>query len=66
MLYYNGIAISKRININKTSASEECDICHYCYFYESSTRCLHVPGGHDVLVMSANLNDIFYFKHSRC
>ena len=32
MLYYDGIVISKGININKTSASEECDICHYWYF----------------------------------
>ena len=28
MLEYNGIDISEGINVNKTSASKECDICH--------------------------------------
>ena len=32
MLYYNRIDISQGIDINKTSASKECDICHYWYF----------------------------------
>ena len=31
MLYY-GIDISEEIDVNKTNASKECDICHYCYF----------------------------------
>ena len=29
MLYYDRIDISKGLNINKTSASKECIICHY-------------------------------------
>ena len=32
MLYYNRINVSEGIDINKTSASKECDICHYWYF----------------------------------
>ena len=32
MLQYDRIDISDGITINKTSASKECDICHYCYF----------------------------------
>ena len=32
MLEYNKLDISEDIDINKTSASKECDICHYCYF----------------------------------
>ena len=29
MLYYDRIDISGGIDINKTSESKECDICHY-------------------------------------
>ena len=32
MLEYNRIDISEGIDVNKTSASKECDICHYWYF----------------------------------
>ena len=32
MLYYDTTDVFEGIDINKTSASEECDICHYCYF----------------------------------
>ena len=32
MLYFNRINVSEGIVVNKTSASKECDICHYCYF----------------------------------
>ena len=32
MLYFNRIDVSERIDVNKTSASRECDICHYWYF----------------------------------
>ena len=29
MLEYDRIGISEGIDVNKTSASKECDICHY-------------------------------------
>ena len=29
MLYFDRIDVSEAIDINKTSASKECDICHY-------------------------------------
>lgn len=32
MLYYKRIYVSEGININNTSASKECTICHYWYF----------------------------------
>ena len=32
MLEYDRIDISERIDVNKTSASKECDICHFWYF----------------------------------
>ena len=36
MLYYNRIYVSEGIDVNKTSASKECDICHYWYFLNYS------------------------------
>ena len=32
MLYYHKINVSEGIDVNKTSESKECDICHYWYF----------------------------------
>ena len=32
MLHYDRIDVFEEIDINKTSASKECDICHYWYF----------------------------------
>ena len=60
MLYYDRIDVSERINVNKTSASKECDVCHYWYFLNYNfkfqqnvcNRC------HDLLMMSVNLSDI--------
>ena len=34
MLEYNKKDIVEGININKTKASKECDICHYWYFLD--------------------------------
>ena len=34
MLYFDIIDVSEGININKTSASKECYICHYWYFFK--------------------------------
>ena len=34
MLYYDRIDVSEGIGVNKTSASKECDICHYWYFLD--------------------------------
>ena len=60
MIYYDRIDVSEGIDVNKTSASKECDICHYWYFLNYSfkfqpnvcNRC------HDLLMMSMNLSDI--------
>ena len=32
MLYYDRTDVSEGIDINKASASKECDTCHYWYF----------------------------------
>ena len=60
MLYYDRIDVSEGIDVNKTSASKECDICHYWYFLNYSftfqpnvcNRC------RDLLIMYMSLNDI--------
>ena len=31
MLHFDRINVSEEIDVNKTSASKECDICHYWY-----------------------------------
>ena len=60
MLHCDRIDVSEGIDVNKTSASKECDVCHYWYFLNYSfkfqpnvcNRC------HDLLMMSMNLSDI--------
>ena len=60
MLYFDRIDVSKGIDVNETSASKECDICHYWYFLNKGfkfqpnvcNRC------QDLLMMSMNLSDI--------
>ena len=29
MLYYDRIHVSEGIDVNRTNASKECDVCHY-------------------------------------
>ena len=48
MLYLDRIDISEGIDVNKTSATKECDICDYWYFLRF----------HDLLMMSMNLSNI--------
>ena len=38
MLEYDRIDISEGIDVNKTNASKECDICHYWYFKDISFK----------------------------
>ena len=38
MLFYDRIDVSEGIDVNKTSASKECDICHYWYFLNYSFK----------------------------
>ena len=60
MLYFDRIDVSEGIDVNKISASKECDIYHYWYFLHYSfkfqpnvcNRC------HDLLLMSMNLSNI--------
>ena len=60
MLYYDRIDVSKGIDVNKTSASKKCDICHYWYFLNYRFKlqpnvCIRC---HDLLMMSINYTDV--------
>ena len=61
MLHYDRIDVSEGIDINKTSASKECDIFHYWYFLNKDFKfwpdvCNRY---HDLLMMSINLVNIY-------
>ena len=60
MLEYNRIYISKGIEVNKTSASKECDICHYWYFKDISFKYeLYLCNGcHDLIQKAMRFNDV--------
>ena len=69
MLEYDRIDISielhsERIDINKTKASKECDICHYWHFLDksfkhecNSTEPYLCNGYHDLMQKAMNSND---------
>ena len=60
MLYYDRIDVSEGIDVIKTIASIECDICHYRCFLNYSFKFQPdvCNSCHDLLVMSINLSDI--------
>ena len=60
MLYYDWIDVSERIDVNKTSESKECDICHYSYFLGKGFNLQPniCNGCHDLWIMSIKLNNI--------
>ena len=41
MLYYDEIDVSEVIDINNTSSSKECNICHYWYFLDKEFSCIN-------------------------
>ena len=56
MLYYDRIDVSEGININKTSASKEFDICHYWYFFWIKGICFNGMSAMDVMTYY----DVYY------
>ena len=60
LIYYDRNDVSGGIDVNKTSASKECDICHYWYFlnYSSKFQLDVFNRWHDLLMMPVNLTDI--------
>ena len=60
MLQYQKIDVSERIDVNKTSASKECELCHYCFFKDIGFKFEeHVCNRcHDLLTMAYSLKNI--------
>ena len=60
MLEYDRIKISEGIDVNKTNASNECDICHYWYFKDIAFK--YEPnlcnGCHSLMQKALNFNDV--------
>ena len=68
MLEYHKIGISEGIDVDKTSASKEYDICHFWYFKDFGFK--YEPylchGCHDLMQKAMSFNDaaIAYVKES--
>ena len=60
MLQYQKIDVSEGIDVNKTSASKECELCHYWFFKDVGFKFeKHVCNGcHDLLTMAYSLKNI--------
>ena len=59
-MQYDKIDVSEGINVNKTSASKECKLCHYWFFKDVGFKFEeHVCNKcHDLLTMAHSLKDI--------
>ena len=60
MLQYEKIDVSEGIDVNKTSASKECELCHYWFFKDIGFKFEeHVCNRcHDLLTMAYSLKNI--------
>ena len=60
MLRYQKIDVSEGIDVNKTSASKECELCHYWFFKDIGFKFdEHVCNGcHYLLTMAYSLKNI--------
>ena len=64
MLEYDRIDISEGIDINKTNATKECDLCHYWYFLDKDFmyEIYLCNGYHDSMQKAMNFNDVAIFS----
>ena len=60
MLRYQKIDVSEGIDVNKTGASKECELCHYWFFKDIGFKFEeHVCNKcHDLLTIAYSLKDI--------
>ena len=60
MLKYDRTDISEGIDVNKTTASKECDICHYWYFKDIAFK--YEPylcnGCNELMQKAMSFNDV--------
>ena len=50
MLHFDRIDFAEGIDVNKTSASKECDICHYWYFLNYIVLSFNQMSAVDVMI----------------
>ena len=64
MLRYQNIDVSEGIDVNKTSASKECELCRYWFFKDVGFKFEeHVCNRcHDLLMMAHSLKNIAILK----
>ena len=66
MLQYDKIYVSKVIDVNKTSASKECELCHYWFFKDVGFQFEeHVCNGYHDLLTMASLKNIAILSAKR-
>ena len=67
MLQYEKIDVSEGIDVNKTSASKECELCHYWFFKDIGFKFEeHVCHRcHDLLTMAYSLKKKSNIEHKR-
>ena len=60
MLQYEKIDVSEGIDVNKASASKECELFHYWFFKDIGFKCEEpvCNGCHDLLTMAYSLKNI--------
>ena len=64
MLRYQKIDVSEGIDVNKTSKSKECELCHYWFFKDVGFKFEeHVNKCHDLLTMACSLKK---YSHIEC
>ena len=67
MLQYQKIDVSEGIDVNKTSASKECELCHHRFFKGVEFKFEeHICNGcHDLLTMAHSLKNIAILSAKR-
>ena len=60
MLEYDRIDVSEGINVTKSNASKECDICHYWSFKDIDFKCepYLCNGCHGLMQKTMNFSDV--------
>ena len=60
MLQYEKIDVSEGVHVNKTSASKECELCHYWFFKDIGFKFKEYACNkcHDLLTMAYSLKNI--------
>ena len=60
MLEYDRIDISKVIDVNKSSNSKECGLCHYWYFIDKNFNYQKYicNGCHDLMQKAISFNNV--------